>query len=439
MNDSRPAITTRSSGWLAALILLAAYAVSFLDRQVVSLLVEPIKHDLAISNTQIGFLQGPAFGLFYVTLGLPLGRLADRMNRVRLIAIAITTWSLMTIACGLASSFTGLFLARCGVGIGEAALVPAAISLLAELFPAQQRAVPVSIFNCGVALGAGLALTLGGIFIAFSENGAADLPVLGHWFAARHTWQNVFVFCGLVGLPVAALTLLIAEPRALSGAPRDAPHSVRQAWQHLVDKRRYFLPMLAAMASFYVLCNALSAWLPSMLREQFNWSPVQTGHSLGLTIMVGALVGNIVSGMLTNQLRGAGHVDATLRTMISGLSIVAPAAVLAPLLVSLNGTLASIGVLYFAIGLTSAVATIAFVEVTPPRLRGQVVALYLLIGNLVGLALGPVSVGSLMDSSITALSSTGHALAAVCAATGVPALLLLLLARRRYAAARIAE
>lgn len=434
---NNPAAALRENGWLATLILLAAYAVSFLDRQVVSLLVEPIKHDLAVSNTQIGILQGPAFGLLYATLGLPLGWLADRVHRVRMIAGAIALWSLATLCCGLATSFAGLAAARLCVGIGEAALVPAAVSLLAELFAPERRALPISVFNCGVAIGAGLALSLGGSFIAFSEHGAADLPLLGHWFASRHDWQNVFILCGLVGLPVALLSLLIAEPARQTEIGTEAPLPIGRALQHLREKRRFFLPMLAGMACFFVLSNALTAWLPSLLRQQFGWSPVQTGHALGRTIMVSALLGNLAGGALAKQLRARGRLDATLLTIVTGLCVVAPASLATPLLGSEAATMASVGLLYFGIATTTAVVMLTYVEVTPNRLRGQVVALYLLICNIIGLTLGPVSVGWLMDSQFATLSTPANSLAAVCVATAIPALLLVLLARSRFAAARV--
>jgi MFS family permease len=439
-NDRHMNTTTlRNNGWLATAILVAAYAVSFLDRQVVSLLVEPIKHDLMISNTQIGILQGPAFGLFYAALGLPLGWFADRTHRVRMIAGAITLWSLATLCCGLATSYPGLVAARLGVGVGEAALVPAAISLLAELFAPEKRALPVSIFNCGVAIGAGLALTLGGTFIAFSEHGASDLPLIGEWLASRQTWPNVFVLCGLVGLPVALLALLIAEPARQSRPGIDAPQPLSHTLRYIVEKRRFFLPMLGGMACFFILSNALTAWLPTLLRQQFNWTAVQTGHTLGLTSMPAALLGNICGGLFASRMRAHGHLDATLLTILAGLGFVAPASLVAPLLGVLPATLICVAVLYFGIAMTATVVMLTFVEVAPSRLRGQLVAIYLLVCNIVGLSLGPVSVGRLMDSQVAALSEPSHALAIVCVATSIPALLLILLARQRFAAARVID
>ena len=192
------------AGWFAVGVLLAAYAVSFLDRLILTLIVQPLKADLGISDTEFGLLQGPAFALFYATMGLPLGWLADRVHRVRLMAVAILFWSLMTFLSGYATEYWHLLLCRFGVGFGEAALVPAAVSLLADLFPPQRRALPVSVFTAGLAVGSGLALYLGGSFIAFAEQGATQLPLLGPVFEGHAPWQIVLMLAGLVGVPVAA-------------------------------------------------------------------------------------------------------------------------------------------------------------------------------------------------------------------------------------------
>ncbi|MFM7708352.1 MAG: MFS transporter, partial [Gammaproteobacteria bacterium] len=175
----------RLAGWFAVGVLLAAYSISFLDRLILTLIVQPLKADLGISDTEFGLLQGPAFALFYATMGLPLGWLADRVNRVRLMALAILFWSLMTFLSGLATDYWHLLICRFGVGFGEAALVPAAVSLLADLFPPQRRALPVSVFTAGLAVGSGLALYLGGSFIAFDEQGATGLPLIGPFFEGR--------------------------------------------------------------------------------------------------------------------------------------------------------------------------------------------------------------------------------------------------------------
>lgn len=175
-------------GWFAVFVLTLAYVISFVDRQILTLLVPAIKADLGLSDTGISLLQGLAFGVFYTLLGLPLGRLADRMNRSKLIAAGMAFWCLMTVACGLSRNFGQLFVARMGVGVGEAALNPAALSILSDYFPPERRSVPISIFVSAGALGGGLALMIGGGVIAFAESlGAVHVP----WLGILQGWQLV--------------------------------------------------------------------------------------------------------------------------------------------------------------------------------------------------------------------------------------------------------
>jgi MFS family permease len=432
----------QAARWLAVGLLLAAYAVAFLDRQIISLLVQPLKADLGISDTQIGILQGPAFGLFYAVLGLPLGWLADRVNRVRLISLAIALWSAMTVASGLTNSFEGLLLARVGVGVGEAALVPAAVSLLSDLFRPERRALPLSVFTTGISLGLGLALVLGGAFVTWTSNGAVGaLPLLGGWLAAQQPWQATFVLAGLVGLPVAALVLLLDEPRAAGvsagadGVAAQQLESASGALRYLRERSDFFVPMLLATCALYVLSSAVSAWVPALFIRRFDWSPAHVGQTLGVWIMLFGICGNLLSGALTQTFVRRGRIDAPVRTMLVGTALILPAATIAPLLPDAASVMAGVLAMYFAMALTFGIATTTFVAVTPSRLRGQVVAIYLLLGNLVGLGLGPPLVGALVDHGGATLGRIGPALSLVCVAVGAPALLLMLRARRGFVAA----
>lgn len=456
MSAARPLSGAGLGGWFAVGVLLAAYAVSFLDRQILTLLVQPIKLDLGITDTEIGVLQGPAFGLFYATMGLPLGWLADRVHRVRLMAIAIVFWSAMTFASGFATEYWQLLLCRFGVGFGEAALVPAAVSLLADLFEPQRRALPVAVFTAGLAVGSGLSLILGGSFIAFAESGATGLPLIGDWFVGREPWQVVFMLAGLAGGPIALLVLLLREPRATgasaptasaptasaptaSATPMSATdaewRSLGAAWQHLVRQRDFIVPMLASMCALYVISTAVSAWLPSVFIRDHGWTAVEVGQWLGPVILGCALIGNFIAGLATQALAVRGVADAVLRTIFAGACVMVPCAVLVGLAESAQLSLVLAGVLFAALAVTFSIASLAFVEVTPPRLRGQVVALYLLLANFVGLALGPTGVGVLTDSGLPSLASVGAALALICIVAGLPGLWWLLRARRAFAAA----
>jgi len=444
LTDATPQQGVRAAiGWFAVGVLLAAYALSFLDRQLITLLVQPIKLDLGITDTQMGLLQGPAFGLFYATMGLPLGWLADRVHRVRLMAIAIVFWSLMTFLSGYASEYWMLLLCRFGVGFGEAALVPAAVSLLADLFEPRQRALPVSIFTAGLAVGAGLSLIVGGALISFSSTGASMLPLIGSWFLGREPWQVVFMLAGLAGLPISLVILAVVEPRAARTASTATPsagadqewRALGAAWRHLVSERDFFWPMLASMAALFVISTSVLAWLPSVFIRDHGWTPVEVGARLGPVILGCALVGNLIAGFVSRALGARGIADATLRTIQGGAIAMVPLAVVTGLFDSPFWALAFAGALFCATSVTFSIASLSFVEVTPPRMRGQVVALYLLLANFFGLALGPPGVGLLTDSGLSFVAPVGAALGAVCLLAGIPGLWWLARARRAFVAA----
>ncbi len=419
-------------GWLLVTVLVAAYAVSFVDRQILSLLVDDLHRGLHVDDAHIGLLQGPAFGVFYAVLGMPCGWLADRVSRVRLIATGLLLWTVMTALGGLAPDFWTLFATRMGVGVGEAALVPAAVSLLADTFPRERRVLPLAVFTGGVSLGTGLALALGGGLVAFARGGAGDLPLIGGWLAAQTPWQAVLVMAGSLGIPLAFIMLLFREPPRQGLHPGDAPQVSLFAW--LGQNRRLFLAMFGGAAMLYIFSNAFSAWLPSLFIRGFGWGPAQVGAALGLPIAGIAVSGNFLGGGIATLLARRGHANATAMTMALGALVMVPVAILGPLAGdAATARAAAIGV-YFAIALCFGVATASFVAVTPAALRGQVVALYLLIGNLFGMGLGPPAVGLLLDRFFQDPARVGTALAIVGGITVTSGAALLLLALRRHAA-----
>jgi MFS family permease len=187
--------------WYVVTILLFAYVTSFLDRTILTLLVEPIRESLGISDLQLSLLHGFAFAIFYVSLGVPIARYADSHNRVRLISVGVLVWSLMTAVCGLAKNFTHMFLARVGVGIGEATLSPAAYSIISDYFPVEKRPRAYSIYQTGIYIGMGLAMIIGGYVIAVVPS--IEMPFYGH----MEPWQVVFLLVGLPGILIFLLLL----------------------------------------------------------------------------------------------------------------------------------------------------------------------------------------------------------------------------------------
>lgn len=205
-----PAPVSTARAWSALAVLMLAYTVSFVDRTILSLLIPPIQRDLGISDTQVSLLAGFAFAIFYTLMGIPLGRIADRYNRRNLIAVGITVWCLMTAACGLARTYWELFLARVGVGIGEAALSPAAYSMISDLFPRDQLGRAIAIYSIGLPIGSGVALLIGALVVGMVANvPPITLPLVGTLYA----WQLTFLLVGLPGLIVALLVLALREPQ----------------------------------------------------------------------------------------------------------------------------------------------------------------------------------------------------------------------------------
>lgn len=418
----------RSSGWLLVGVLLAAYALSFVDRQILSLLVEDLRTDLKISDAQIGLLQGPAFGVFYAVMGLPFGWLADRVHRIRLIAAGLLLWTLMTLLGGLSESFGMLLVTRMGVGVGEAALVPAAVSLLADRFAPDRRALPLAIFTAGVSVGAGLALVLGGALVAFANGGAQSWSL----FAGREAWQIVLILAGLLGIPLAAIVLALPEPERRSAVTSGDGALFGYLGRH----RRLFALMLGGSSLLYLFSYALSAWMPTLFVRAFGWAAEAAGLRLGLLVLGGALIGNLLSGALATMLVRRGRANGTLLTMAIGAALLAPAAILGPLAPDVQLAQVAVALIYFALALCFGVASASFVAVTPAHLRGRMAAVYLSAGNLVGLGLGPPSVGLILESGFGDPARVGAALAMVASVTTISGALLLeraLLAHQRRA------
>jgi len=377
--------------WLGLGVLLLLAFVAFLDRQVISLMVGMIRQDLAISDSQIGVLQGAAFGLVYPLFGLPLGFAADRYSRRWVIFGGILLWSLAAMSSGLAHDFPTLLAARVGVGIGEAALAPAAFSLLADIFPRHRLATVMSIYATGSMLGAAGALVIGGAVVRWA-GGGIEAPGLGHLAA----WQVAFVVTGLPAVAAAPLVFLIPEP-----ARRTGPLAVAAAaWSEVfafVRRTWAFLGCYTAGYACLLLTTWASlAWLPAILERRYGWSVLEVGASLGLFTVLTGLPGQLTNGVVVDRLFGRGQLDAHLRYYVWGALVAAACGIAAPF--------AATAVLYLLItaplkflmnygGVQSATLQV----VTPAALRGRVSALVGMITAMVGSTFGPSAVAFFTD------------------------------------------
>lgn len=389
--------------WGMVAMLVVAAVLSFVDRQILSLLVEPIKRDLAIDDFEFGLLGGPAFAVFYALAGLPLGWLADRVHRGRLIAGGIFLWSLMTAASAFAANFAQLFVMRMGVGVGEATLGPAAQSLIADRFDARRLPIAMSLYATGVALGAGLAFLLGGQVVALA-GAARGVPGLG----GLAPWQAAFMIVGAPGLIVAALMLLTVRD-----APRAAPATSGTSaglgtfWR---ARRRLILLYLASASLLTSASFANLLWLPAAFIRRFGWTPAAFGAVFGLMLIVLAIGGTLAAGVLAGRWVARGRIDApvtltllaALVTLPTTFAAVMPSAELALALLAPGMLVSSV---YVGLGPT------VVQTVTPPAIRSRVAAIALMITNLLGMIVGPVGVGALTTYGFGDPKAVGAALA----------------------------
>lgn len=422
-----------------AATLSLAYMLNWIDRLILALLLDPVKHDLGLTDVQAGLLIGVAFAAFYVTLAVPFARLADRYNRVWLITAGIALWSLMTALGSLAQSYAWLFVTRLGVGIGEAALVPATYSLLADYFDRARMARAMSVFNVGGEAGAGLAFVISGLVVwTMGSAVALHVPALGE----LAPWRVAFLAVGLPGIAVAMVVLLtVRDPRHVSRKQTSRDVKRGSAWEVATFvwlQRKPLAALFVGQGLLMVTVYAYNAWVPTMMGRVFGWSTAQTGMIVGLSTAVCAATAALLGGWFGDRLYAAGRRDVA-TTLLAAMYLVAvvPTALapLAPngaLVLALWGT----GILLYATG--GAPVAAALQMITPVHLRATVSALYLLTVSTLGLTLGPTSVGLLNDQVFESELMVNHSLAIV-AGTTLPLAALCLWAGRRGLVARLRE
>jgi MFS family permease len=438
--------------WYVVVILTIAYMFSFLDRQILALLVEPIRADLNISDTQMSLLQGLAFGIFYTLLGIPIGRLADRRSRRAIIATGITIWCLMTTACGLAKTFPQLFAARIGIGVGEATLNPSAYSLISDYFPREKRARPMSFYNMGVSLGAGVAMVLGGQIITWVfTQPRLNLPYVGELYH----WQTVFMMVGLPGLLVAVLMITVREPERkgkislgntlgnnlgnTSGDTDDTPDviPIRAVASFLWERRSTYLTLFLGMSVVTIIGYGYFSWIPTMFIRTWGWTISQIAFSYGVVILIFGPLGVNLGGWLAERWYNKGRRAAHMRVTLIGALILVPASTLAPLMPTPE--LAVLMLIPATIGgaIPTATAGAALMMIVPNQMRAQTTAIYYFVINILGLTLGPFMIAFFTDSIFHDESMLRYSISIVSGSAGVIALCFLFANIRHFRASVI--
>lgn len=377
----RPAVA-----WYTVIVLMVAYILSFIDRVVIGLLVGPIRADLGISETQMSLLYGFVFALFYTGLGVPIAWAIDRYNRRDIVAIGIAIWSAMTALCGVARGFVELALARVGVAVGESVLSPAMYSMAGDNFPEKKLGRALSVFLIGLPLGVGLALVIGGLVIKFVATAPQyDLPVLG----TIRAWQLTFLVVGLPGLLFALWVLTIPEPvrRQKPGAATYA--SIAETVAYLRARWRAYFSLIMGFAVLGMVMNVFQIYGVQYFIRELGLTIPQAGLRIGVAIAVCGTIGVLVGGWLTDRWRAAGAVDASMRVGRTAAIALIPFATGCTLFGDLDLSTLFLLPIGFFTAFSFGAGAAGVVVLTPPAMRAQASAIYMLCLNLVGIGLAP--------------------------------------------------
>lgn len=420
-------------GWLLVFLLALASIVSQFDRTVINLMVEPLKAEFHLNDTQFGALQGIAFGIFYILACVPIGRLADRYQRRIIIAVALALWSVFAIGSGLARSYWQLFLTRIGVAVGEASLSPAAFSMLSDQFPPEKLGRPLSGFLMSAPIGQGLAFIGGGSLL--SALTASDMLQRG-LFAGFEPWQVAFIVIAAPGLLLVPIFLLVREPlrRGTSGVEQLPFRAVIA----VVHERRHALSlMFAGFALVSLVSYAFAIWTPALLTRTYGLAPADIGWGYGPLLIIFGTTGVYAAGWLSDHFSARGYRDAPLRVAIGGFAIAGVSGALAPLMPTANGALMLLAPTIFFGNFPYPCAAAAIQLITPNRARAQVSALYITLTTLVGLALGPIIIGAVTDFLFSDPQDIRYSLTLIVGLSTPLMIALLLLALRPYRALRM--
>ena len=379
--------------WYMVGLLTIAYVVSFVDRNILGLLIDPIKADLGLSDLQIGLVLGPAFAIFYATMGLPLGYLADRRRRTWIVAAGVAVWSAATAFSGLARNFVQLFIARMSVGVGEATLSPCAMSLIADSYPEERRGKPIAVYSSAISLGSGLAALLGaGVLAWANSNEQTVLPLVGSVTA----WQLAFIVVGLPGLLLSLLFLGLPEPKRILAGAQQAHAHLGHMFAHVGQHAAIYLSFVSIFCCMTIIAYS-HGWLAVTFDRTWGWPVEKYALANGITLIILGPAAVNFAGWLSDRYTARGYKDAPLRIAVAGLLLCLPPCVVGPLL---GDPWLAFGVLAFGnigIAFISATGVTALLNIVPPRIRAQTVALYYMAISLTGLMFGPTLVGALND------------------------------------------
>ncbi|GIL38005.1 MFS transporter [Rhodospirillales bacterium TMPK1] len=431
--EGRGGTTVGAYAWYIAVLMALSHLVSFLDRFVMGLAAVPIKTELGLSDTQIGLLAGLGFVILYSVVAVPLGQLADVVNRKRMIAVGIFFWSVATAACAFADSFGSLFLARLSVGLGEASLVPAAMSLIAAYFTRDKLGRAVSLFTMGAGLGKSAAYIAGAAILAWSiPRGGLTVPGLGHFVP----WQVLFLAASLPGFVLVVLMLTtVREPvRTRTGKrPGAGP-----ALAYLRANLRVYLTFGIAAISVIMEVQTIAAWAPSFFAREHNMTAAEAGYLVGSAALLASIFGALSGGFLTDWMQSRGLIGAPSITMAVSLVATAVSGLVLYTTPSLAIAVPAYAIVQFMTSAGSPAGLAGIQMMTPPEYRGLISSIFLCGVTLIAVGLGPTFIGVLTDHVFTGPRGLGTALLAANLVFAVIGIVAALSCRRGFQALRVA-
>ncbi len=412
------------------------YVLSFMDRIIIAVLIEPIKADLALTDVQLSLLGGLSFAIFYSVVGIFIGRLADSLNRPLLIALGVFIWSLTTALCGFVGRFWQLLVLRMGVGLGESALLPSTISLLADYFPPKRVATPTSVFLFGAPIGIGLSFVTGGYLLRSADGITAapqwsEVPVVGGMAA----WQLVLFFLGVIGMIMTLALVSVHEPRNRAPVVEAGRKSAARATEpaRLRDVARYANRNAVAIWSLYfgmalisLAAYAQGIWDFTFLSRTYGIEPAEVGLRYGLVQMFGGLAGMFLAGLAADKLGRRGVEAASLRMVILGCAISAPFSFLYPLAESATASLSLMAIAIFGSNMGFACAASAIQRMFPGSMLGLAAGVYYFVSNAIGMGVGPTAVAAITDYVFADAEMIRYSLAAVGGVARVTAFVMIL-------------
>ena len=399
---------SRRAGYSAVAVMTLAQVFAFIDRQIPAMLVEPIKQDFNLNDSQIALLGGAAFSIFYAIMALPIGYAVDRYKRVNVLGTGIFVWSLMTTLAGLANSFGRLFGARIGVAVGEAVMAPVSVSLVSDYFPQNKQGKPMGVITAGVYLGIGATLIGGGYLIDYlTDIGGITIPGIGYF----KPWQATFLLVGIPGILISIAAFMLHEPKRLGLSKRQDNSKPINIFSHLKTNKTTLFPMFGGLIFMALIFYSFTFWAPSMMVRTYGLSLTEVGFSLGIITIIASILGTISSGTVVDYLRSKGHSDAPIRTGMYACIFATPAICLAPIVDSLFLTWALIGIYLFFISSFAPIGLLAVSGISGNEVKGQMAAVHAFLMMAFGLSLGPQITAFFTDFVLMDESKLGYAMA----------------------------